>query len=73
MEKHIATWSYWLGIVSAVVALVSQGLGAVGALLHSPALLNLSIFHASFYMPAILFFLVAIATGSHISSGAQKG
>lgn len=72
MEKHIATWSYWLGIVSAVVVLVSQGLGAVGALLHSPALLNLTGFHA-LYMPAILFFLVAIATRNYISSGAQKG
>ncbi len=67
MEKHIATWSYWLGIASAVVALVSQGLAALGALLHSPALINLTVFHA-LYMPAILFFLVAIATRSYISS-----
>ena len=63
MEKHIVTGSYWLGLASAVIALVMRAFNAVGLLLPTAtAKAGETISYMSFYKGALLFFLIAIAT-----------
>jgi hypothetical protein len=65
MEKHIVQWSYWLGIVSAVVALVLRASNAFGSWLPAVAQ-GRTIWYMSFYKGALLFFVISIATANHI-------
>ena len=64
MEKHIIQWSYWLGVVCVVLALVTRALNVLGV-----ASLVLGrgnpIGYRSFLDGALLFFLTAIATASY--------
>ena len=71
MEKHIVKWSYWLGVVCALITLVLRGLDAVGVF---PNLLpGGNIGPMSFYKAALLFLAVAIGAASTMWSRAQKG
>lgn len=72
MEKHIVKWSYWLGLVSAAIALVFRGLNALGLLLPSVVRQGQTIWYMSFYKGALLFFLIAIATANYLWSSGQK-
>lgn len=72
MEKHIVKWSYWLGIVSAVIALVLRGLNAVGLLRPTVIVQGSTVWYMSFYKGAFLFFLIAIATANYLWSRSQK-
>ena len=65
MEKHIATWSYWLGLASAVIALVLRSLNALGV--WAPKAVpggSAAVGYTSFYKGALLFLLIAVATAS---------
>ncbi len=72
MEKHILTWSYWLGLASTVIALVLRSLNAVGLL--APGVVNQgrTLWYMSFYKGALLFLLVAVATAGYIWAHSQK-
>ncbi len=59
MEKHLAKWTYWLGIACAVIALFIRGMNAVGLYLDFPGV-NLG--HMSFYKASFLLLAIAIAT-----------
>lgn len=59
MEKHLAKWTYWLGVACAVISLIIRGLNAVGLYVDFPGM-NLG--HMSFYKAAFLLLAVAIAT-----------
>lgn len=59
MEKHLAKWTYWLGIVCAVIALIVRGFQSIGLYLDIPGV-NLG--YMSFYKASFLLFAVAIAT-----------
>jgi len=63
VEKHIVKWSYWLGLLSAVVALVLRGLNALEFLLPK-VMQGRTIWYMSFYKGALLFLLIAIATAN---------
>jgi hypothetical protein len=71
MEKQIIRWSYLLGLACVIVALVwraAGGLGWIATGLNMPgALMN----YMTFYKAALLFLVVAIATGTY--SSAMKG
>ena len=61
MEKTIARWSYWLGIISVIVAIVWKGGNVFGwwrALPPTPA----DISYWSFYNASLLFFATSIAS-----------
>lgn len=62
MKKHINTWSYWLGLASAVVALVMRAFNAFGVWLPGNVVQGVTIWYMSFYKAALLFFLINIAT-----------
>jgi len=59
MEKHLARWTYWLGIACAVIALIIRGFEALGLYLDFPGV-NLG--YMSFYKASFLLLAVAIAT-----------
>ena len=71
MEKYIVKWSYWLGVVCAVITLVLRGLDAVGVFPNF--LPGANIGAMSFYKAALLFLAVAIGAASAMWSRAQKG
>lgn len=60
MEKHLAKWTYWLGVACAVISLIIRGFQAVGLYLDFPPGVNLG--HMSFYKASFLLLAVAIAT-----------
>ncbi len=68
MKKHIYTWSYWLGLVSAVIALTMRAFNALGVFLPGTVIQGTTIWYMSFYKAALLFFLINIATAIHIYS-----
>lgn len=59
MEKHLAKWTYWLGIACAAIALIIRGFQAVGLYLDFP---DISLGHMSFYKASFLLLAIAIAT-----------
>jgi len=59
MEKHLAKWTYWLGIACAAMALIIRGFQAIGLYLDFPGV-NLG--YMSFYKASFLLLAVAIAT-----------
>ena len=71
MEKHIVKWSYWLGLVCVVIALVMRGLNALGVV-EWDFLWRANIGAMSFYKAGFLFLAVAIATASTMWSQTKK-
>ena len=62
MEKHIMRWSYWLGMVCVVLAVLTRFLNTLGL---PPILLQTrgnSISYRSFVDGALLFLIASIAT-----------
>jgi len=59
MEKHLAMWTYWLGLACALVSLIIRGLNSFG--LYADVF-GTNLGHMSFYKASFLFLAVAIAT-----------
>ena len=73
MEKQISTAAYWIGVVSAVLALITRGLTVLGVFVFpvsSPRRVPIS--YRSFLDGAILFFTMAIASSFIAWAKAQK-
>ena len=72
MEKRILRWSYWLGVISVVLAVVTRTLRIFGL---SASLLETrgnGLSYRSFLDLSVLLLLVAIATAGVIGSGKQN-
>jgi hypothetical protein len=72
MEKQIITWSYWLGVASAVIALVMRSFNAFGVWLPRTVVQGSTIWYMSFYKGALLFFVIAIATANYVGLRTEK-
>jgi len=72
LEKHIVTWSYWLGMLSALLCLALRFLNMLGILTPRLITLGQTLWYMSFFKGALLFFLIAIATSSYASVRGQK-
>ena len=74
MEKHILRWSYWLGLLSTVIALGWRAINMIVG--FHPAGVNVipgqTIWYMSFYKAALLFFLVAVASANYAWIRGQK-
>ncbi|MBI4167192.1 MAG: hypothetical protein HY508_15815 [Acidobacteria bacterium] len=68
MEKHIVQVSYWLGLVSSLVALVWKGLEALH--IASEGLGGFK--YMTFYKGGLLFLLISIATAGCAWLKSQK-
>lgn len=62
MKNHINIWSYWLGLASAVIALVMRAFNAFGFWLPGAVVQGVTVWYMSFYKAALLFLLINIAT-----------
>jgi hypothetical protein len=67
VEKQIVTVSYWLGLVSSLIALALRALNIFGILSPEVIQQGKTLWYMSFYKGALLFFLIAIATASYAS------
>jgi len=65
LHKHIVTWSYWLGLLSSVIALGLRSLNLLGLVKGRVIEQGRTLWYMSFYKGAFLFFLIAIATASY--------
>ena len=72
MGKQIVTVSYWLGILSSLIALVLRGLAIFGILAPTVVKQGKTLWYMSFYKGAFLFFLIAIATASYTFVRSEK-
>ena len=72
MEKQIVTGSYWLGLLSSLIALGLRSLNAFGILTPTVVQQGKTLWYMSFYKGALLFFLIAIATASYASVRGEK-
>ena len=59
MEKHLAKWTYWLGVACAVISLFIRGMNGFG--LYAD-FLGMNLGHMSFYKASFLLLAIAIAT-----------
>ena len=72
MEKLIVTGSYWLGLLSSLIALGLRSLNAIGIMSPSVVQQGKTLWYMSFYKGALLFFLIVIATASYASVHGEK-
>jgi len=66
VRTYIERWSYWLGLVCAVVALVMRTFNAFGVWLPGTVIQGITIWYMSFFKGALLFLLVNIATATRM-------
>ena len=66
MEKQLIRWSFLLGVVCVVVAVLLRGLDALG-ILSALSTRGTAISYMSFVKGALLFLLTSIATSSYLS------
>ena len=74
MEKQICSAAYWIGIISAILALITRGLTVIGVFVLpvSSAGGKIPISYKSFLDGAMLFFVMAIASSVTMWVKAQK-
>ena len=72
MEKQIVFVSYWLGLISSLIAVGLRTLNAFRILTPTVVQQGQTIWYMSFFKGALLFFLIAIATQSYASARGQK-
>jgi len=66
MERHILTWSYWLGLATLVIAVLWRAANAFGALQ------SLGNFPLTFYKGSLLLLVAAIASAGYAGFKPQK-
>ena len=62
MEKQLAVYGYWLGLVLGLIGVVMRGLAATGIWLQAAQPSGLALSFNTFYHGAELLFLLAIAS-----------
>ena len=73
MEKQLSTVAYWIGIVSAILALITRLLAVIGIFVSNTAPSGkIPISYKSFLDGAILFFMMAIASSAAMWIKQQK-
>ena len=72
MKQHIIRYSYWLGVLSVLLALLLRGLDILGVSLATIPTRGTAIGYRTFLDSSQLFFLTAIATASYVWFKSQK-
>jgi hypothetical protein len=72
MEGNIAHWTYWLGMVSLVIALLWRAFNALGLWLPMYIREGETVHYMSFYKASLLFFVAAIASSNYAAFKSQK-
>jgi hypothetical protein len=72
MGKHIIRWSYWLGAVFAVLALVARAFNALGIHFLQYTTRGSSIGYRTFLDGAIFLFVISIATANYVGLNSRE-
>jgi hypothetical protein len=72
MKKHIIRYSYWLGVLSFLLALLTRALDILGLPLGNIVTKGNAVGYRTFLDGSLLFFLTAIATASYVWFKSQK-
>ena len=73
MAKQIINWSYWLGAVCAVLALLARAFDALGVhFFLSFSTRGNPIDYRTFLDGSILLFVICIATASHAAPSSRE-
>lgn len=68
MEKNVIKWSYWLGVVCSVIAVLTRTCGLVGLNLSAFPQIGSSVVYQRFVDRAFFFFIISIATETYMRS-----
>ena len=72
MGKHIIAWSYWLGILCAVLALLTRALDILGVKFLTFSTRVAGIGYHTFFDAALFFLVISIATANYAELNLQK-
>jgi hypothetical protein len=72
MGNHIIKWSYWLGAVCAVLALVARGFNMLGKNILLFQTRGGSIGYRTFLDGAIFLFLISVATANYVALNSRE-
>ena len=72
MKKHIIRYSFWMGVLSVLLALLTRTLNILGVSLATISTRGTQISYRTFLDGAQLFFLTAIATASYVWFKSQQ-
>jgi len=72
VHRQIVSLSYWLGLLSSLIALGLRTLNALGIMTPTAVKPGITIWYMSFFKGALLFFLIAIATASYAAVRGEK-
>lgn len=72
MGKHIIKWSYWLGAVFAVLALVARAFNALGFSFLAFSTRGNAISYRTFLDGAIFLFVLSIATTNYVGLNSRE-
>lgn len=72
MEKTICRLSYWLGLVSLVIALIWRALNAFGLWKPMAVTPGYTVYYMSFYKASLIFFVTTIATWAYASVASRQ-
>lgn len=72
MERNIVHWTYWLGILSLLIALLWRAFNALGLWLPMYIREGETVYYMSFYKASLLFFIAAIASSHYAWFKSQK-
>ncbi|HEV8384381.1 MAG TPA: hypothetical protein VGQ11_05870 [Candidatus Acidoferrales bacterium] len=70
MEKKILQYSYWLGLLCGVIAVIWRAANAAGFFLGN-VVPGVTIYYQSFFKGAVLFLLTAVATEAYMAGKRQ--
>ena len=72
MGKQVVTLTYWLGILSAVLAVLTRGLDILGKNFLAFATKGNAIGYRTFLDGAVFFLVISIATANYFSQSLEK-
>jgi hypothetical protein len=68
MEKQITQWSYWLGLVCSLLAMIWKGLEFLKVMPEGFGSLG----YTSLYKGGLLFLVITVATAGYVAVKGQK-
>ncbi len=72
MGKHIIRWTYWLGAVFAVLALLARAFNVLGVNLLFFATKGNAISYRTFLDGAVFLFVLSIATANYVGLNSRE-
>lgn len=72
MLKHLVKWSYILGMLCALAAMIWRAMNSMGWWMVESIVYGRSLYYMSMYKAALLFLLMSIASASYAAWAKQN-